>query len=221
MADETPSNGGTAADTPSTGTQPQAAPTGGGAHGASPAGEAMTREQAAARIEELKADPGFRKMLLGEANLIGTRNARAEWDRLHKTAYGNDQAEGQAGTETPTPYKVNSQIIRQGAPLLGWMRAAGADQGLVDGVVKLTEDVVRKGTPSPEDIRAQGAQAIDNLQRKYGPEAARKMVDKAHALIERIPSPQREAFKAFLDETGLGSHPYMVERFALLAARRN
>lgn len=195
---------------PPTGTQAPAA-TGG-------AGESMSPQQAEARIAELKADPAYRKMLLGQENQIGTRDAQAEWDRLHAIAHGNQAQQRQA--EQPQEYMINSDVVGKNSPLIGWMRGLGADQGIVDGAVHMAERLI-DSLPSREQIEAQGAEAVDNLTRKYGEDGAQEKIAAARSVIARLPTEQRAEFELFLDVTGLGSHPWMVERLALLGERLN
>lgn len=220
-----PAGNATSTDAQSTSVQSTGAPPTGSQAPAAPggAGVSMSPQQAEARIEELKADPDFRKSIASGSVMAGDRARVNEWHKLHEIAYGKEasaQREQQRQIEQPQEYMVNSDVVGKDSPLIGWMRDLGADQGLVDGVVKLTENLATKGMPTPDQIEAQGAEAVETLVRKYGEDGARDMVERATAMIESMPPRQRDDVKDFLDRTGLGNHPYVVERFALLAQRR-
>jgi hypothetical protein len=71
-------------------------------------------------------------------------------------------------------------------------------------VVKLIDDAYREGAPSPETLEQWRRESVDQVFRQYGKDAERKLAG-AKALVARDPR-----VKAFLNATGLGSHPKVV-----------
>lgn len=115
------------------------------------------------------------------------------------------------GIRQAFPDTARGDLDRQVSGLASALVDIGADHDLVRDMSRIVK--THAGAQFDPDVRAEmRAGAVAEVQRRYGPDAARKLAD-AQKLVNRDPR-----LATILSKTGLGDSPKVVVRLVEIAA---